>query len=121
MGSAPNLSLKEADELFRQQAYPEAAQAYEQLLQQAEISPLSLSRIQLMLGICQLQTGAPDEARRSLARAGQHREQAEWYTALSWLKEGKVEKAREALQLLQGQESHFYQQQATELLDKLPT
>jgi hypothetical protein len=120
MGRAPNLSLKEADELFRQQAYREAAQAYGQLLQQAEVSPLSLSRIQLMLGICQLQTGAPDEARRSLARAGQHREQAQWYTALSWLKEEKVAEARKALQLIEGQEGHFYQQQATELLKKLP-
>jgi tetratricopeptide (TPR) repeat protein len=103
---------------FDQEEYSQALAIY-QSINSSGLSALDQSQLRLYEGLCQLTLGEPASARTSFAQARQHPEQAEWYLALSWLKEGKPVQAADAMRAIVRQPNHFYQEKAGEVLRML--
>jgi tetratricopeptide (TPR) repeat protein len=107
----------EARNQYFEGAHSAAADAFEQLSREEE--GLARSQAFLYLGICRLELEQYEQARQALQQAEELQEQAEWYTALSYLKEGKLRESREALQTIVAYDQHFYKTQAKDLLEKI--
>ena len=111
--------LRVADLLYTNKNYQAAQAAYTSLAKHG-FSPADQSRISLFQGICALETNQFSEATQFFAAADQHRQEADWYSALSWLKaEDGLEQAKSALKQISETERHFYGAKAKELLREL--
>lgn len=110
--------LREAYLSFDKKAY-QASQSQFEALDKAAFSAADQSEIALFEGIAAIETGAFAKARSLLDQAIQHKQQAEWFRALSWLKEGNVEEAIKAFSQIAGQERHFKQADSEKILDML--
>ncbi len=111
--------LRVADLAFDEKEFTVAHEVYA-TLNLSDFSAAEKSRIALFQGICALELNEFGDARRYFNDAVQHEEEAQWYSALSWLKEPDgLEQAKAALQGIVEAESHFYGEKAKELLGAL--
>ena len=117
MGTAGDSLLRLGHAAYNRQAYGEAQQFYEDAVE----AGLDLSQVPyLYLGIALLENESFEKAHASLTKArAQHPERAAWYLAMLSLRTGDVVTARGALEAIAGQEGHYYQGKATELLEEL--
>ena len=76
----------------------------------------------LYLGIAQSETGEYNKAEASFTKAranDQFAQQAMWYNAMSYLKQGKKDKAINQLKEIQNLSNHYKEKEASELLEGL--
>lgn len=89
------------------------------VLEMESFPPPIQSEIMLFAGVSALESSQGQEARSFLNLALQHPQEASWYIALSWLKEGQKENAEKAFKQIVDTEGHFYQESAKKILDML--
>jgi len=110
--------LRLADANYNEGNFAAALQQYESLALDS-LSAFERSRVNLLRGICFLEAGEVAAAQQALLRADQHTEKAPWFLALSYVKSGDTEQAKQALTPIAAEEGNFYQKQAKELLEDL--
>ena len=103
---------------YNQQDYQTAIETLNEYL---ELVPTDYG-IALYLGIAQMEIGKNSEAVVSFTMAQKDikfAQQAQWYQALLYLKMNETSKAQEVLNEISTNNSHYQQQKAIQLLDKL--
>ncbi|MEL6671062.1 MAG: hypothetical protein AAFR61_02690 [Bacteroidota bacterium] len=105
--------LNQAHQLYNQKQFSEALALYQQ------IPADSIPEAVLFAGLAYLELEQPGEARNLLGEVIGFDQEKSWYVALAWLQEGKKEEARTQLESIAATPSHYRQQQAKEILEKL--
>ncbi len=111
-------ALAKADEDYRSGNYQTAITSLETLLQNQPAN----AKLHLVLGICYLETDQLQQARDHFGLAlnnGLYKDKAQWYLALSYLKEGKIQLARSYLEPLREDQNSIYREKAAQLLKKI--
>ncbi len=83
---------------------------------------LTSSGLALLEGVVLLQQGSPDESLPYFAKAEENRpdELAQWYRAGAYLRMGKTQEARSALEVIINQPMHPKRQEAAQIIKQLP-
>lgn len=118
-GDAPALSLQQVKQLYENKQY-------ENLLLLLDESTLQKGpdnvKITMLKGIAQLETNQYQAARQSFENVTKNailRPTAQWYIALSYLKENKVSRAKELLAPFAKNANSGYHREALEILEEL--
>ncbi|MEO1516843.1 MAG: tetratricopeptide repeat protein [Bacteroidota bacterium] len=107
-------------QLYQAKRYGDVLPLLEQHLQEGNNS----SRLQLLLGICKLETNDPEGAREAFQLILQKNDprfsdHAKWYTGLSFLKQGNASAAKTFFQQLADDPTADHRQQAADIIQKL--
>lgn len=99
--------------------YAEAISLFETLLQDSAFSMQSAARF--YQGHALLQINKPQKALEAFEEIIHPLfiQQAQWFSALAYLKLGQTEEAKNILEKISGDEDHYQQEQAGELLEEL--
>lgn len=89
------------------------------MLEKTAFSPSELSEIALYQGLSAIELEAYAQARTIFGQADQHQQQVQWFTALSWLKEGNMPEAKQSFQQIVAQEKHYQYSKAQKILEAL--
>lgn len=111
-------ALAKADEDYRSGNYQAAILSLESLLQNQPAN----AKLHLVLGICYLETDQLPQAREHFELAlnnSLYQDKAQWYLALTYLKQGQIEEARNYLDPLSQDQNSTYRERAQDLLGKL--
>ncbi len=111
-------TLAKADQDYRSGNYTAAITALEILL---ESQPAN-AKLHLVLGICFLETAQSEQAREHFQLAlnnSLYQDKAQWYLALSYLREGDIKNAKTYLEPLSQDQNSSFRERAQRLLNKL--
>ncbi len=113
------VEILELSQSYKNENYQQALS----LMQQLNDDQLS-TQLLLVKGICQMEVGALAEARNSFSAVlaendPRLKDQANWYIALSYIREGAVDKAKPYLEILGGEAGADKHLEALELLKEL--
>jgi tetratricopeptide (TPR) repeat protein len=116
----------QAIEAYNAQNYSQALNQLNEYFSKAEEDKKTVE-LKLYIGLSYLFTGNTAEAKKFFQLVIQegekdnYREAAEWYLALSYLKEMNAQKSAELLQTISQAENHAYQSKASTLLPEVKT
>ncbi len=110
--------LREAYLSFDKKDFQDAKRQFE-ALDKNTFTPSDRSEIALYEGITALELGEYARAFTLFDRADQHQQQAEWYEALSWLKQGNSQEAIQAFRHISAQDRHYKQDASKKVLEDL--
>ncbi|MEM8892466.1 MAG: hypothetical protein AAGD28_31085 [Bacteroidota bacterium] len=110
--------LYQAHQAYNQAKYSEAIQQYSEYFSQSDTSQASLAH--LYKALAHMEAEEISQAQIEFAKIQGNRESADWYNALSLLKENKLAQAKNAFEEIAGDVTHFYQPKASELLSQWP-
>lgn len=120
LGQAEDSLLQRANNAFSDGEDYQQALALYQAIPLDSLTAYQQSQVHLYQGICYLTMGEGANARKQFASATQLEEDADWYTALSWLKEAdQLDQAILAFEKIANTKGAFYQKKAKAILEAL--
>ena len=90
--------------------YAQASQTYQRWLRDPDHQ--KRSEAHYYLGLSRMELGVYEKAIRAFRLAKDYEEQARWYTALAYLKLGRLDRARPLIEHIRHAPRHYYQQRA---------
>ncbi len=119
MGAREDSMLFAAHQSFEKGDFERAITLY-QSIPADSLTAFGKSQIALFVGLGYMRQQNGSAARSSFSAAVQHQEQADWYSALSWLQEKGLEvQAQKAFESIARSPGHYYQERAKRILEKL--
>ena len=111
--------LKQALEYYNERAFTQSLPHFENYLQNHKDDPRAL----LLAANALLQAGRAARAEAYLLQmeegAVAFQPQADWYLALAFIRQGKMQRAREKLESIRSDEASPFQEKAGEVLEKI--